>query len=83
MATDFELQVQEWNRLLLRGADPAKMEQYWGAFQVVENKIQAEGKAVLPKLNSAMVAEKLNSFLVAHKRAGEEYRKGLAAFKQS
>lgn len=83
MATDFKIQVQEWKNVLLRGSDPAKMDKYWGAFQKLEKKIQVDGKATLSKVNNAAAIEKLNSFLAAHKKAGEGYRKGLEAFKQS
>jgi len=83
IATDFKVQVQEWKNVLLRGSDPAKMDKYWGRFQKLESKIQADGKAVLSKLSNAAAVEKLKSFLAAHKQAGEGYRKGLEAFKLS
>ncbi len=83
MATDFKVQVQEWKNVLLRGSDPAKMEKYWGSFQALEKKILADGAATLAKVNNAEVAEKLELFLATHKKAGEAYRKGLDAFKQS
>ncbi len=83
MAMDFKLQVQEWKNVLLRGSDPAKMNKHWGTFQEIEKKIQADGVATVAKLENAAAVEKLKSFLAAHKKAGEVYRKGLAAFKQN
>ncbi|HET6263956.1 MAG TPA: HAMP domain-containing protein, partial [Usitatibacter sp.] len=79
----FKLQVQEWKNVLLRGRDPAALEQHWAAFQKQEKataEVVREARSGTP---NEELRGKLEAFLTAHRVAGESYRKGLEAFKES
>ncbi|WP_144110232.1 methyl-accepting chemotaxis protein [Paraburkholderia sp. BCC1886] len=79
----FKLQVQEWKDTLLRGKDPAKLDQYWSAFQTREktvDKLAAELKTTLPVGDSRAL---IDQFATAHVSMGDGYRKGFEAFKSS
>lgn len=79
--TEFKKQVQEWKDTLLRGSDPAALEKYWGNFEKKENEVQKNIQGLLQQVNDPKSRQLLESFQAAHKKMGEDYRKGLQAFK--
>jgi len=83
MVIDFKKQVQEWKNVLLRGANPKKLEKYWGKFQKTEAKIQESGQSLAADLPDGEARQLLTTFLDSHKEMGLAYRKGLKAFKDS
>ncbi|PUA28217.1 MAG: chemotaxis protein [Cellvibrio sp. 79] len=76
----FKVQVQEWKNVLLRGKDPAKLNQYWGQFESLHKEIQQQG-AQLDKTLSGESHLKVEAFLKAHQQAFERYKSGLDAFR--
>jgi methyl-accepting chemotaxis protein len=82
-STLFKQQVQEWKDVLLRGADPARLDKHWNAFLKQESAVGEtirEARSATPHEDVRKILEK---FLAAHKAAGEGYRAGLEAFKAS
>lgn len=75
----FKLQVQEWKNVLLRGKDPAKLNQYWSQFELLHKEIQQLG-AQLDKSLDGEARAKVSAFLRAHEAALSRYQSGLAAF---
>ena len=65
MVTGFKKQVQEWKNVLLRGADTAQREKYWGKFQAEELAIQQQGKALLSSMAANDARQLVEDFLRA------------------
>ncbi|HOP16972.1 MAG TPA: methyl-accepting chemotaxis protein [Gammaproteobacteria bacterium] len=80
MVTGFKKQVQEWKNVLLRGADTAQREKYWGKFQAEELAIQQQGKALLSSMAANEARQLVEDFLRAHQEMGVAYRTGLQSF---
>lgn len=78
----FKLQVQEWKNVLLRGKDPAKLNQYWSQFETLHKDIQQQG-AALDKTLEGESQQKVTAFLDAHELAFGRYKAGLEAFKNA
>ncbi len=81
VASSFKTQVQEWKNVLLRGKDPKELEKYWASFTQHEHDVAeqtAKLLAAMPQSEGKLLAEK---FIQAHAKMGEDYRRGLAAFK--
>ncbi|MCD4498463.1 methyl-accepting chemotaxis protein [Chromobacterium vaccinii] len=83
MQVDFKKQVQEWKDTLLRGQDPAKLAKYWGNFEKKEGQVHDEGSALAASVSDPQAQQLLQQFVAAHQKMGEDYRRGLQAFKQS
>ncbi|QND82518.1 methyl-accepting chemotaxis protein [Chromobacterium vaccinii] len=83
MQVDFKKQVQEWKDTLLRGQDPAKLAKYWGNFEKKEGQVHDEGSALAASVSDPQAQQLLQQFVAAHQKMGEDYRRGLEAFKQS
>jgi methyl-accepting chemotaxis protein len=83
MQSDFKKQVQEWKNVLLRGDDPAALAKYWKYFETDEQKVQLSADALLVSLEQPEARALVSQFQQAHRRMGEDYRKGLEAFKAS
>tara|TARA_R110001592_G_scaffold362757_1_gene678068 strand:+ start:1306 stop:2934 length:1629 start_codon:yes stop_codon:yes gene_type:complete len=82
LTTDFKLQVQDWKNVLLRGHDSAKLDRYWGKFEVRERAVRQEAKRLLDVMSKYPEIQTLISkFLSEHERMGVAYRKGLNEFK--
>ena len=80
LLSTFKSQVQEWKDTLLRGKNPKKLTQYWGAFQKRERDVMNKAKqlqAALPEGGSKMILDK---FIVAHSKMGERYHKAFDDF---
>ena len=82
-STLFKQQVQEWKDVLLRGADPAKLDKHWDAFLKQESAVAETVREARSATPHEDVRKGLEQFLAAHKAAGESYRGGLEAFKAS
>jgi methyl-accepting chemotaxis protein len=78
----FKQQVQEWKNVLLRGKDPAALDKHWNAFLKMEKETQETIREARSGTSHEDVRRALESFLAAHKQAGERYRKGLEAYKE-
>ncbi|GKT20518.1 methyl-accepting chemotaxis protein [Acidovorax sp. SUPP3334] len=78
---DFQVQVQEWKNVLLRGKEDAQLSRYWTAFEKSESQVQTQARKLLGELPAGNVRERIGQFLEAHQRMGVAYRKGLEAFK--
>ncbi|AOZ51016.1 methyl-accepting chemotaxis protein [Chromobacterium vaccinii] len=83
MQVDFKKQVQEWKDTLLRGQDPAKLAKYWGNFEKKEGQVHDEGSTLAASVSDPQAQQLLQQFVAAHQKMGEDYRRGLEAFKQS
>lgn len=78
----FKVQVQEWKNVLLRGKDPAKLNQYWSQFETLHKEIQQQG-AELDRTLEGASHQKVDAFLKAHEQAFGRYKAGLDAFKNA
>ncbi|POZ63514.1 methyl-accepting chemotaxis protein [Chromobacterium alticapitis] len=83
MQVDFKKQVQEWKDTLLRGQDPAKLDKYWGNFQQREGQVREEGNTLAAQVPDPQAQQLLQQFVAAHQKMGDDYRKGLDAYKQA
>ena len=83
MLVDFKVQVQEWKDVLLRGSDPQKLETYWGNFQKQEARVEKTGQELLQSLAGGDARQLVEQFLRQHQLMGENYRKGMQAFRES
>ncbi|MBT2865667.1 methyl-accepting chemotaxis protein [Chromobacterium violaceum] len=83
MQVDFKKQVQEWKDTLLRGQDPAKLAKYWGNFEKKEQQVRDEGNALAASATDPQARQLLQQFVAAHQKMGDDYRKGLDAYKQA
>lgn len=79
----FKIQVQEWKNVLLRGADPAQRDKYWGHFTQAQTDIQRTGKALIQQLNEAEVQNLLREFIAVHDKAFSAYQNGFERFAAS
>ena len=79
----FKQQVQEWKDVLLRGADPAALDKYWGNFTAREKDTVDTVHEARDAIAYEDLRAKLDEFLAAHAAAGAGYRKGLEQFKAS
>ncbi|HEX6735763.1 MAG TPA: methyl-accepting chemotaxis protein [Azonexus sp.] len=77
----FKVQVQEWKNVLLRGKNPAQLDKYWQGFEKEEARVAGDAAALQAALPDGKARELLGEFIAAHKKLGEGYRQGLAAFK--
>lgn len=80
LLSTFKSQVQEWKDTLLRGKNPQKLTQYWGAFQKRERDVLSKAKqlqAALPEGDSKVILDK---FIVAHGKMSERYHKAFDDF---
>lgn len=90
---EFKTQVQEWKNVLLRGANPEKLEKYWSGFNQRETSVQEKTtalNAVLaqqaqddPHFQNSPIITLLSDFSKAHTAMGVAYRQGLDAFKKA
>jgi methyl-accepting chemotaxis protein len=78
---DFKNQVQEWKKVLLRGADAEALTKYWGSFEAEERKVQEQARALSGRLGEPAAKALVDQFVSAHTEMGVAYRKGLEAFK--
>ncbi|KVE80286.1 chemotaxis protein [Burkholderia cepacia] len=77
----FKLQVQEWKDTLLRGKQPAKLDQYWQAFQTREHTVDTLAAQLVHQLPAGESRSLVEQFMRAHTAMGEGYRRGFDAFK--
>lgn len=80
MTVGFKKQVQEWKNVLLRGADPAQRQKYWGKFEREEAAVQRTGQSLIDRQPPVPERALIEDFLQAHQEMGEAYRNGLRAF---
>ncbi len=80
MLVQFKLQVQEWKDTLLRGRQPAKLDQYWQAFQTRERAVDALAAQLAQQLPPGDSRALVEQFARAHTTMGDGYRRGFAAF---
>jgi methyl-accepting chemotaxis protein len=81
MQSRFKTQVQEWKNILLRGQDPKQLDKYWAAFGKVEAEVQHSADELLAALPAGGGHDAVKRFKAAHLVLGQDYRKGLEAFK--
>ncbi len=81
--SEFKVQVQEWKNVLLRGKNPQKLEKYWKGFQEKEADTQKDAQKLVAQLPKGSARDKIITFLEAHSKMAQQYRKGLEAFTQS
>jgi len=79
----FKTQVQEWKDTLLRGKDPAKLDQHWGAFAKREADVDEKARTLLAALAPGESRSLVAQFAAAHVRMGADYRKGFDAFRNA
>lgn len=81
--TQFKIQVQDWKDTLIRGADTAALDKYWGAFQDREDWVHGHAGQLAESLDNPQAKNLLQQFVTAHEHMSTAYRQGLDAFKAS
>lgn len=79
----FRAQGQEWQGLLLRGADPGQRERYWQGFERQEKLVQEKGARLLARLPAGEARRLVKSFGDSHRQAGAAYRRAAESFRAS
>jgi methyl-accepting chemotaxis protein len=79
----FAQQMQEWNAVLLRGADSRVLDLHWGQFLELEEKIQTEGTALVQAMPESPAQASLDAFLLTHQGMGKHYRAALDLYKST
>ena len=79
----FKEQVQEWKDVLLRGQDPAELDAHWKGFLAKEKEVGDTMREARSSTSHDDLRAALEKFIAMHKQAGENFRKGLEAFKDS
>lgn len=78
---DFKTQIQEWKNVLLRSHDAAQGDKYWASFQKHEQQVQSASTRLAESMADPTARQRVQGFVKAHQKMGEDYRKGLAALK--
>jgi methyl-accepting chemotaxis protein-1 (serine sensor receptor) len=81
MEIEFKTQVQEWKNVLLRGKDSAALDKHWNAFSKNEQAVQKKANELHGSVTDGPTRDTLQQFITAHTKMGQDYRKGLDAFK--
>ncbi|HLO02839.1 MAG TPA: methyl-accepting chemotaxis protein [Symbiobacteriaceae bacterium] len=81
MEITFRAQVQAWNYVLLRGQDPAQLDQHWQAFEANEAKVQAMVTKLKQHAADPEVKTAIERFGIEHELLGQRYRQALNAYK--
>jgi methyl-accepting chemotaxis protein len=82
-AVNFKQQVEEWKNVLVRGQDPELLDKHWNGFLKEEKETMATVREARAAIRDPAILGRLEEFVVAHKAAGDRYRQGLQAFKDS
>ncbi|SNT30935.1 methyl-accepting chemotaxis protein-1, serine sensor receptor [Noviherbaspirillum humi] len=83
LLVDFKTQVQEWKNILLRGKDPKQLDKYWTAFQKREKSVGEGARKLHDALPAGESRDLIDRFAQAHRKMGEDYRKGFELFTHS
>ncbi len=83
MNLDFKTQVQEWKNVLVRGQDPASLDEYWGRFTQLQRTIQARSNELVGYVESPQVRPIIQQFQRSHAQLGISYTAGFEVFTAS
>lgn len=81
LQADFQLQMQQWQKVLLRGYEAATLEKYWEGFTRIEARVQEQARDLVAELPAGAARQRLAEFVEAHAALGEDTRKGLSLYK--
>lgn len=76
----FKEQVQEWKNVLLRGADQASLDRYWGQFQQSEAQVQSLLEQVARLDIDQNIQQQARTLHDQHRQLAGQYRSGLERF---
>jgi methyl-accepting chemotaxis protein len=74
MQVTFKKQVQAWKDILIRGSDPAMLEQYTKEFFTLEKEVIEDAQKLQGQTKNGEAAQILSDFVKAHNQLGEDYR---------
>lgn len=78
---NFQLQMQEWKNILIRGNDPQRYDQHLKDFGAREESVQANLKELKGLINEVgMDGTKIDSLIQAHLELGKKYREALGSY---
>lgn len=83
MQVTFKKQVQAWKDILIRGSDPASMDQYTKEFFSLEKEVHDDASVLRGQVHNPEVQQMLSDFMQAQEKLGEDYRAGLTLFQAS
>ncbi len=83
LGIDFRRQIQQWQHLLIRGKEPARLNTHWEEFTRLEQRIQKRGTELKARLPDQASAGKLQAFLDAHLKMGAAFRSGLNTYREN
>jgi methyl-accepting chemotaxis protein len=78
---EFKIQLQDWKNLLIRGQDPASVDEYWSAFASQDRKVQELLDNLLKEVNfDKSIKTEVERLRSEHQSLGSAYRAGRDAF---
>ncbi|HEX2808366.1 MAG TPA: ATP-binding protein, partial [Kineosporiaceae bacterium] len=80
MQVEFKKQVQEWKDILLRGFNPADLNQYSAAFHAQDDKVNRLEQALLDTAPDPKVRAQVVKFRDAHRQLDADYEQALSTF---
>jgi methyl-accepting chemotaxis protein len=83
MQVTFKKQVQAWKDILIRGSDPASLQQYTKEFFSLEKEVNEDASKLQGQTGSTEVQKILTDFAGAHEQLGQDYRTGLKVVEDS
>ncbi len=83
MQVTFKKHVQAWKDILIRGSDPASLENYSKEFFSLDENVDENASRLQSSVTNSDLRQVISQFVEAHKRLGENYRAGLEVFRAS
>ncbi len=80
LSTEFNMQIREWNNVLIRGYKDKQRKQHWQAFQDTHEKVQKDVDQLMSNVHDQSLLLKLEEFKQAHAQLMPQYKEALGVF---
>ncbi len=80
LSTDFNMQIREWNNVLIRGYKDKQRKQHWQGFKEKHEKVQGDVDLLMTLVHEQALLLKLEEFKQAHAQLMPQYKEALGVF---